>query len=155
MIIIYSCFGGAHSSPVAAAIHLGRLPSHRLPTDEELLSIDGFDRTTSDDYGRLRHVGADEAGHRIYVLGRGPGASAVERAFFFGYALAGGAGGEVRFVHTLPCVNAAMRIGGYLSRGLGLPALGRPLVLSGTRRAYPRLVELVNSVKASLKHTES
>ncbi|NMB17417.1 MAG: DUF3189 family protein, partial [Firmicutes bacterium] len=25
MKIIYSCYGGTHSSPVAAAIHLGRL----------------------------------------------------------------------------------------------------------------------------------
>ena len=36
--IIYSCYGGAHSSIIASAIHMGYLPTDRIPSVEEILS---------------------------------------------------------------------------------------------------------------------
>ena len=44
MKIIYSCYGGTHSSPIAAAIHLGRLPDDRIPSPEELMKTDYYDK---------------------------------------------------------------------------------------------------------------
>ncbi|MGB3963216.1 MAG: DUF3189 family protein, partial [Tepidanaerobacteraceae bacterium] len=35
MKIFYCCYGSAHSSVVAASIHLGLLPSDRVPTSRE------------------------------------------------------------------------------------------------------------------------
>jgi hypothetical protein len=54
---------------------------------------------------------------------------------------------EFIFVDTLPCVNIKMRIGGYLSRRWGLIKVGRPLVLQGTRQAFPSIVGLVAKTK--------
>lgn len=50
---------------------------------------------------------------------------------------------EVVLVDTLGCVNMPMRIGGLLSRRLGLVSIGRPIVTWGTLRSYRQLVALV------------
>ena len=62
-----------------------------------------------------------------------------------------GLSGRLIFVDTLHCVTFKMRLGGYISRRLGLIKIGRPLVASGTRAAFPRLVELVGRIKALLQ----
>ncbi len=140
--IIYRCFGGAHSSVVAAAIHLGQLKSDSLPTDEELMNLTLFDRQGKDAHGQLHFLGFDEQGRHIYSVGcRNAGAS-VEKTLKEVAGLMGVAG-DLHFVDTLRCVNIKMRVGGYLSRRWGLIKLGRPLVLDGTRQAFPNLVKLV------------
>lgn len=150
MYIVYTCYGGAHSSPVAAAVHLQRLPRHRTPAPAELMSLSLFDRTESSGHGILRHVGVDGAGNRVYVLGRGRGSQSVLHALKSGFLLAGGIEEELLLVDTLGAVNVWMRIGGFLSRALGWVWLGRPIVIFGTRRAYPHLVRLVEQVEARL-----
>lgn len=144
MNVIYSCYGGAHSSVVAAAIHLGILPNEPIPTCRQLMSLDGFDRTDKADHGKVRHVGTDALGNEIYVLGRGPAAREVERGCASGYMLAGGKQKDLIFIDTLVCVNTFMRVGGFLSRRLKWIGVGRPLVLWGTRRAYRNLAQLVD-----------
>lgn len=151
MKVIYSCYGGAHSSPVAAAIHLGWLPEDRVPDARALMQLPRFDRSGPESYGVAELVGEDAQGHQVYVLARGPSGEAVERAFFSGVGLAGGDPSGFLLVDTLSCVNLFMRAGGYLSRGLGWTAAGRPIVLWGTRRAYPRLVRLVQRTKKRLE----
>lgn len=150
MRIIYSCYGGAHSSPVAAAIHLRRIPRSQPPTNQQLMRLDLFDRTRREQHGILMHMGVDDWGNDVYVFGRGPSGSSMERALLSGMRLAGASTHDVKFVDTLPAVNWWMRIGGLLSRALGLTAVGRPLVLFGTRLAFPRLVELVEEVERNL-----
>lgn len=152
MRIVYTCYGGAHSSPVAAAIHLNLLTRHRLPTAHELLSLPLYEKTTRRQHGSVIFVGCDHAGHAVYVLGRGAAGPAVVRAVKSGMALAGQSGGEVFFVNTLAAVNTWMRIGGFLSRGLGFTFLGRPLVIYGTQRAFPQLVRLVEDVERRLQN---
>ncbi|HET7560175.1 MAG TPA: DUF3189 family protein [Limnochordia bacterium] len=148
MHIIYCCFGGAHSSPVAAAIHLGRLPVDRRPTYRELMALDLYDKSSNEGFGCLRQLGRDDAGHAVYVLGQGPSGQAVQRAVLSGLGLAEASERvEIRFVDTLSCVNWWMRIGGFLSRGLGLVRVGRPIVVYGTRQAFRQLVALVESVR--------
>ena len=152
MMVVYHCFGGTHTSAVAAAIHLGRLPRDRIPRAEELLRLPLFDRVSASDWGQLTEVGRDGFGHRVFVMGRGPGGVATVRALLSGFCLAGGPGqGDgLLLVDTLPAAGWPMRVGGYLSRRVGLVSLGRPLVIWGTQKAYPRLVELVRQVEQGL-----
>jgi hypothetical protein len=35
MVIIYNCYGGTHSSILASAIHLKKLPIDRIPSKQE------------------------------------------------------------------------------------------------------------------------
>ena len=58
MKVIYSCYGGAHSSPVAAAIHLGKLPEERVPDAEALLQLPRFDRVDSEKHGLAERWGS-------------------------------------------------------------------------------------------------
>ena len=153
--VVYTCYGGTHSSPVAAAIHLGWLPADREPVPEELLRVPRFDRAKSGDFGRIERMGRDEAGHDVYVLGRGPRPEPVERAFMSGYMAAGGDPRDVFLVCTLSCVNGAMRLGGFMSRRVGWVTLGRPIAVWGTRRAYMALVRLVLQTKEALKVMEA
>lgn len=148
MKIIYTCYGGAHSSPLAAAIHLERLQGGPLPTPEAIKNTMYFDLVDGSDQGRIFPVGVDESGNEIYTLGRGSHAGAIEQAVRSGFTLAGADPSRLVFVNTLPTVNWPMRIGGFLSRRLGWVAVGRPLVIWGALRAYPALVRLVNDVKS-------
>ena len=152
MKVIYHCFGGTHTSVVAAAIHLGWLPRHRPPRPEELLATPLFDRRTSDSWGEVVDVGQDRRGHRVYVLGRGPQGRATIGGLLSGLTLSDdkGLGDEVLLVDTLPAANWLLRLGGYLSRRVGLVSLGRALVIWGTRRAYRQLVALVERVEQGL-----
>lgn len=118
-----------------------------MPTPAELLATPLFDQVRGGPKGDPVPVGEDDAGNEVYVLGRGRGDQLVVTAFLAGYRLAGGRPEEVLLVDTLPCVNLLMRVGGYLSRRLGWVWIGRPLVVAGTRRAYPNLVGLVRNVR--------
>lgn len=148
--IIYCCYGGTHSSAVAAAIHMGRLPRDRTPTWKELMSIPFFDRMTSENRGQLLPAGIDPQGRQVFVLGRGPDVRGMVAAVRSGWMLAGGDPAELKFIDTLKCVNWLMRIGGFLSRALGLVQVGRPVVLCGTQRAYPALLHLVKKVEGEV-----
>lgn len=44
MIVIYHDVGGAHSTSVAANIHINKLPVDRIPNKKELLSLPTFDK---------------------------------------------------------------------------------------------------------------
>jgi len=153
--IVYSCYGGSHSSPVAAAVHLGRLPRIRVPGMREIKNVKHFDRVDGSDRGRVFFVGEDSNGNQVYILGRGNQRKAIETAVKSGLMLAGGTVDDVVFVDTLKCVNMAMRLGGFLSRRLKLIKLGRPLVIFGTRAAYKRLVAVVDEVKENLQERGS
>ncbi|NLM53255.1 MAG: DUF3189 family protein [Firmicutes bacterium] len=147
--IIYHCYGGAHSSVVAAAIHLGKLDTQRIPEAQELLALTLFDRQTQAGHGQLHFFGFDEGKNEVYSVGCRNVGDMMEK-FLTEIAQILGFSGDLFFVDTLHCVNLRMRIGGYLSRRLGLVPLGRPLVVAGTRAAYPRLAALVQKVKAQV-----
>ncbi|MBS3948897.1 MAG: DUF3189 family protein [Dethiobacter sp.] len=144
--IIYHCYGGAHSSVVAAAIHLGQLKGSTLPSNADFMRLTLFDRQTKDGHGLLHFFGFDEQGRQVYSLGCRNAGKTVEQVLLQVAEMIG-AGGELSFIDTLHCVTLKMRIGGYLSRRWLLVRLGRPLVLSGTREAFPALVRLVEKVK--------
>jgi len=154
MIVIYFCYGGAHSSPIASAIHLGILDSAKTPTKEQVWNVQYFDKVDSSDRGRVFPVGTDQSGNEIYVCGRGSEKRGIEQAVRSGMSLAGRGSADVLFVDTLPAVNNLMRVGGFLSRQLKWTAIGRPLVISGVQRAFPSLVEIVLKTKAKIGDNE-
>lgn len=146
--IVYTCFGGTHSSPVAAAIHLGTLPRDRVPTPQQILETPLFDAVGPEQRGRLTLAGVDRDGHRVYVVGRGTeSAEAVRNLIASSCMLLAGQAKPLLVFDTLPCVNVLMRIGGWLSREAGRVRIGRPIVVYGTLLAYPRLVRLVREVE--------
>lgn len=142
MNIIYHCFGGAHSSVTAAALHLGLLARDRLPTVEELMAIPYFDNTDNSDFGSIRFMGVDEYKNVVYVLGK---KSLGDRYtnILHGTAEILGVSHQVLAVNTMPHVNWTMKIGGFISRRIGMVLLGRPLVGIGTKKAFFALVNLV------------
>ncbi|MDK2784372.1 MAG: hypothetical protein PWQ41_461 [Bacillota bacterium] len=148
MRIIYHCYGGAHSSVAAAAIHLGLLPLPE-PGRDAITALPFFDQHTHMDQGRLFFYGTDARGNEVFVLGRAGAAAILERTIRFAFKLTG-EGDEILFVNTIPAVNVWMRVGGFLSRRLGWVRIGRPLVTLGTELAIPKLASLVERVRERL-----
>jgi len=156
MKIIYHCFGGAHSSVTAAAVHLGWLPTDRIPTEEMIASLPLFDQNTNEDHGHIRLLGIDENNNEIYIAGRRNAARLFENIVTGITDIFERPADEIRLVNVMPYVNWKMVFGGYTSRRLGVIKIGRPVVLTGIRYSYLKIVSLVHQVKitagaASLK----
>ncbi len=150
MKVIYCCYGSSHSSVIAAAIHLGWLPCDRIPRAQEIERVPHYDRTDPRDIGTCYFMGTDEAGRDVYIMGMGAAKGIVRRAVSSVFRMCGVPDTEYRLVDTLPEVGLVTKAGGFLSRALGLVAVGRPISIWGIRRSYPRFVRLVSNVKASL-----
>lgn len=147
MYIIYHCFGGAHSSVTAAAIHLGWLPSSKKPTFEELMQIPYFEVQINEDHGVFRYMGEDEKSNKIFILGRRNLKDDFEK-LAYGLARIYGQKDDFLIINTMPLVNWKMVIGGYLSRGLESPKLGRVIVLRGVQDSFFKYVAFVEKVKS-------
>ncbi|MGE5552620.1 MAG: DUF3189 family protein [Betaproteobacteria bacterium] len=150
MKVVYHCYGSAHSSVTAAAIHLGLLPRDRYPTRAELLAVPRFDRTLTRELGTPFFLGRDGAGRDVYALGRGPAARLVVNCLESLVEITGASPVEVVLINALPTASLITTIGGTLSRSLGLIWPGRPLALWGVRRCYPRFVRLVEQTERLL-----
>lgn len=147
MDIIYHCYGGAHSSVTAAAIHLGLISEQRIPTAEELLALPFFDQTTDRDHGRLRYFGKDPAGNRVFIIGRRGLKDCFPTLVQSLASLLHVSREELLIVNTVTYVNWLMMLGGFTSRRLGWTRVGRPLVIKGTQKAFKNFVRLVKAVK--------
>lgn len=145
--IIYHCYGSAHSSVVAAAIHLNYLPKDRIPTRREIMNIPHYDRTMTRDLGTPFLVGVDEYGHEVYILGRKNAAYMVENLIKSVLAYYNHSPHEILLVNALERLSIITAIGGTLSRGFGLVRLGRPLTIWGIKNCYANFVTLVNTVQ--------
>lgn len=153
MKVIYHCFGGSHSSVLAANIHVGNLSSQRFPTYKELFNLPYFDRTTNDDFGIIKLVGFDEWGNQVYSLGQ----MHLGRRFhpvIESLITITGTREHIVLMGTMPHVNVLMMAGGNLSRKRSLPEMGRPILYLGTRLAYPSLLKVVRRVKDELTKIE-
>ncbi|MCL6477535.1 MAG: DUF3189 family protein [Peptococcaceae bacterium] len=151
MKIIYHCYGGTHSSVTAACIHLGLLPRDRVPAYKELIGQELFDRQEVCDIGKIVLVGHDNLGNEIYVVGRRSRPNLLYNVTG-GLADLFGTGKEnLILVDVSSYVNPSMKAGGFISRRIGLVALGRPIVAWGTLRNYTLLAALVEDVCARLK----
>lgn len=152
-VVVYCCYGSSHTSVVAAAIHVGRLDPTSLPTRDTVLGLPRFDRVGRSELGRLFPAGRGPAGEEVYFAGFGPGRRLVHRAALDLLAAAEVPRGQVLLVDALSRADWLVRLGGTLSRGLGLVGVGRPLVAAGIRRVYPALADLVRSTQARVGRT--
>ena len=147
MKIIYHCFGGAHSSVTAAAIHLGLLPEGRIPASSEFTKLVFYDVQNKNTHGNLYLLGTDSSNNEIYILGRRGKSQTVEKLANDLLQALNVPEHSILMVDAAKHVNLIMRIGGLLSRHLGLVKSGRTVVIWGTQKAYPFLVRLVKEVK--------
>lgn len=149
MIFIYNCYGGTHSSSLASAVHLKKLPLDRIPTRREILNTDQFNRLTYKDMGRIIYRGTDEEGNKVFSVGRGtskvliPCLKNIITILHNGY----GFNEKIIFSNMSPTVTFPMTIGGFLSRGLGIDFLGVPLLVIGAQQSYRKVVEVVKYTK--------
>lgn len=129
----------------AASIYLGRLPRLRVPRLEELLALPYFDRANKAEIGILHYIGLDRQGNRVFIMGSGPWGAEIRGLLPSFLKLAGPAAPGVAIIDCFSKVTLPVQIGGFVSRRLGLAAIGRPLVGRGILWSYPRLVALVDS----------
>lgn len=153
MIFIYNCFGGTHSSSLASAVHLKKLPLDRIPTSKEILNTDQFNRLTYKDIGRIIYRGTDEEGNKVYSVGRGTSKVLIPCLKNFITILHNeyGFNEKIIFSNMTPTVTFPMTIGGFLSRGLGIDFIGVPLLVIGAQQAYRKVVEVVKYTKECAK----
>lgn len=153
MIFIYNCYGGTHSSSLASAVHLKKLPSDRVPTKAEILGADYFNKLTSRDMGKIIYRGTDEEGNKVYSIGRGTSRVLIPCLAYFVELIRKDYGfkEKVIFSNMSPTVPPAMTVGGFLSRCLGIHFIGVPLLVIGARQSYRQVVELVNKTKEAAR----
>ncbi|MDD2282010.1 MAG: DUF3189 family protein [Eubacteriales bacterium] len=150
-LIIYHCYGGAHSSVTAAAVHVGLLARDKTPSRLELVSLPYFDAQKAGDHGFLQYMGKSKDGSLIYSVGFETASAPVIKAVKNLFSLGKASIGKVDYVETRPIINKWMIIGGICSRLLGLTVIGRPLVTWGTQLAYKKIVRLVEETEEKLK----
>ncbi|HZJ84445.1 MAG TPA: DUF3189 family protein [Syntrophomonadaceae bacterium] len=149
MKIIYHCYGGSHSSVLAAALHLKLIKATSLPSYTELFNLPYFDKTCDADFGSIRKVGVDELGNEVFVLGKKDLGTRYNK-ILPGLASLIGANNELLAVDLIGKINWLMKIGGYSSRKLGLVTLGRFFIFFGTKISFYEIVDLVDRVKKQL-----
>jgi hypothetical protein len=152
--IVYYCYGSAHSSVIAAAIHLKKLPWDRIPTLAEVEIQERFDRTENWEIGTPFFMGTDREGNEVYTLGLGPDRIMIRRIIASLIKIWNYPAREILLVDTLVCIHCLTRIGGFLSRKLGLVTIGRPLAALGIRLSYNRLLELVQATIAQVQRAD-
>lgn len=155
MIVIYHDVGGAHSTAVAANIHINKLPMNRIPSKQEILNLPTFDKIEKEQVGHLVYIGKDEFNAQIYTLSRQRKPNLVISAVTDMYNILHGNTNELIIVDTKPAVNLLMNIGGFTSRRLHWVSFGRPIVTKGTQQAYMDLVDMVKNVKKDLRKHKS
>ena len=147
MIVLYHCYGAAHSSVLSAAIHLGLLAEDRVPGIKEIREIPFFDRKKSEEIGIPFFYGYDKRGNKIYIQGMGGSDKIVIGLLQDIMELYGIPEREVLLVNALENVNILVRIGGFLSRRLGLIFPGRVISIIGLQLANPKFLATVLRVK--------
>ncbi|HHY98905.1 MAG TPA: DUF3189 family protein [Firmicutes bacterium] len=150
MKVIYYCYGGAHSSVIAAAIHLRFLPRDRIPTIKEILDLPHFDKADSKDIGQCIFMGNDVKDNQVYIMGMGSSRLIVRRAILSILAVYGHDARDLLMVDALSQAGLLIRIGGITSKRLRLVPIGRFFTALGIRLAYHRFLRLVEGVESSL-----
>ena len=155
MKIIFSCYGGAHTSIVAAGIHLGYLPKEGKATYNEIIATPYFDQTETANIGIPIYMGQDRYNNEIYVIGMGSYRREGSQVVYqFINEIRGRCRGEAIIINSIALINLEIRVGGFLSRRLGLIELGRSLIIYGIRKKYIRFLQLVAEIDIELHNNE-
>lgn len=157
MIYIYDDFAGTHSTALAAAYHLKKLPTDRKLTKEEILHVDYFNKLTSADMASIVFHGIDEDGNSVYTLGRKRSKLIVKALKNLSLLLQEKHQGQEKliFSNTSPTVPLAMTFGGLFSRRLKMDFLGVPLLVLGAKQSCHDILRLVEYTKQVGKSTNS
>jgi hypothetical protein len=147
MKIFYCCYGSAHSSVVAASIHLGLLPVERIPTSKEIEHLPHYDKTESFEIGTPFFMGRDEYDSEIFILGMASERKLIKKAILSFLKHLSLDTQDLMMIDALKNVNLLTKIGGFTSRRLGLVRIGRPLTIIGIQQKYRHFVKLVQGVK--------
>ena len=139
---------------VAAAIHLGNLPAHTVPYSRDIIDLPYYDKATTDELGACIYMGTDDAGCDVYILGMGPARKIIRRAVESIFELCGVSRDSYMLVDTLTSIGVITKIGGFLSRRIGLTRIGRPMTVWGIRRAYLHLASIVEDVKSDPRYLQ-
>ena len=145
MIVVYHCYGGAHSSVVGAAFHLGLLSSAQNASQTALETLPYFDKNDPRELGLVHLLGHTPEDHPVVAVGRTNQMPLLIRALGGIGRIYGG--DDVLFVDTSQSVNWRMIAGGIMSRRLNMRSLGHPLVNRGTVKAAPKLARLAEEAK--------
>ena len=157
MIYIYNDFAGTHSTALAAAYHLKKLPTKRRLTKEEILQVDYFNKLTPADFGKIIFHGIDEDGHSVYTLGRKRATFTVSALKDLIFILEDKNSRKEKFIfsNTSPTVPIAMTFGGLFSRRLQIDFIGVPLLVIGAKQSCLDILRLVEYTKQVGKSTTS
>ncbi|WP_427127872.1 DUF3189 family protein (plasmid) [Priestia megaterium] len=149
MIFIYNDYGGTHTTSIAAAYHLKKIPTSRILTKNEILNIDYFNKLTHSDMGKMIFHGVDTEGHSVYTIGRKssklvvPALKNLTLLLQDKYQIHE----KIVFSNTSPTVPFAMTVGGFLSRGLKIDSIGVPLLIVGAKQCCHNILQLVEHTK--------
>ncbi|MCX7779822.1 MAG: DUF3189 family protein [Negativicutes bacterium] len=151
MVVIYYCFAGAHASVVSAAIHCGILPSDRVPTFQEFLSVPYYDQTSPELVGKPYFMGHDGHGHAVYFMGMWNQRQALSSVICEMLEAAGISPSNYILQDSFPLLNFSTKLGGALSKRFLITSVGRKISVWGIQRRYKDFVSLVESVKQRLE----
>ena len=153
MIFIYNCYGGTHSSSLASAVHLNKLPLDRIPTKSEILNTEYFNKLTYKDMGRIIYRGTDEEANKVFSVGRGSSKVLLPCLKNLITILDNESSLKEKIIlsNMTPTVTFPMTVGGLLSRALGIDFIGVPLLLIGAQQAYQQVLRVVKHTKESAK----
>lgn len=115
----------------------------------DILALPNFDATSKDQIGRVFKFGVDERGNNVYIAALGPGRQATLSALKLMLQECGVSELNSLIVNALSCVNLEVRVGGFLSRRLGLVSIGRPMCARGIIRHFKCFVSLVAEARAA------
>lgn len=150
MKVFYNCYGSAHSSVLAAAIHTGMLSTDELPSNAEILHLPHYDKTSNEEIGLPFFFGYDELGNEVFIIGMGGQRDVVKKSIQSFLKDSGVPQTSYVIINTLSYVNWWTRIGGFLSRRLGVVKIGRPLTVFGLKKVYFDFVKMVVKAKRDL-----
>jgi hypothetical protein len=148
VLIFYCCYGRAHSSVTAAALHLGQLSS---PRSSAIFNLPYFDQATTYDIGIPKLVGRDLCGNSVFILGCGPAKSLVKEVLRTVLLNHGYTRQDIMFIDLQPHLNFYTRLGGFLSRRLGLVFPGKQLAAFGIWRSLKKIEICVHHAKQSAR----
>jgi hypothetical protein len=116
---------------------------------ELIMALPEFDLAQAEDWGEPYFMGRDEAANEVYILGLNSLAPVCVKAIL---SLAGqlGQADQILLINTLPEIGLVTRVGGFISKKLGWPRIGKPLAAQGIIHALPRLRKLVRTVKKEI-----
>lgn len=146
--VFYCCYGSAHTSVVAASIHAGILPVEK-PDWEEIAGLPWFDELPHGCVGIPVFVGMGSVGEEVYAIGTLGARSEVLEPVLTIIDRHVDLTRTCRFVEVSQYTNWLAKVGGILSRRLGVVGVGRRLAAIGMCYSYSDISSLVQEVARS------